>query len=84
MDSDLFPPRGASAHCIGPGPVTRQRVHARTCELAVLAGRVPPQVAQLDYEQAKRELTGETDPDRQEAILDWRPAAEGRPRAWAQ
>src|ERR1019366_1007793 len=30
----------------------------------------PPQVRQSDYEQAKRELTGEPDIDRQDAILD--------------
>jgi hypothetical protein len=84
MGSNLFPPRGTSAHPTGFGRATRQGVHARTCELALLAGRVPPQVAQLDYEQAKRELTGETDPDRQEAILDWSPAAEEQPRSQAQ
>jgi hypothetical protein len=44
-------------------------LHARTRELALLAGRPPPQVAQADYEQAKRELIGEWDRDRQEAIL---------------
>ena len=27
-------------------------------------------MSQIDYEQAKRELTGETDVDRQEALLD--------------
>jgi hypothetical protein len=54
----------------GIGPVTRAMVHARTSELAVIAGRAPPLVNQNDYEQAKRELTGETDVDRQEALLD--------------
>ncbi len=55
---------------IGIGPVTRDLVHARARELALIAGRTPLQVSQADYEQAKRELTGESDPDRQEAILD--------------
>ena len=45
-------------------------VHARTRELAVLAGRTPLQVSQADYEQARQELTGESDPDRQDAVLD--------------
>ena len=49
---------------------TRAMVHRRTSELAVIAGRPPLQVAQSDYEQAKRELTGESDADRQMAILD--------------
>lgn len=48
----------------------RRRVADRTKELALLAGRVPPQVDQSDYEQAKREVTGESDGDRQDLILD--------------
>jgi len=60
MDQNVLP----------PGPVTRARVQSRAHELAVIAGRVPPHVAQVDYQQAKRELTGETDIDRQDAILD--------------
>jgi hypothetical protein len=50
-------------------PITRASIRARTRELALRAGRVPPHVAQADYEQAKRELTGESDWDRQEAAL---------------
>lgn len=53
-----------------PGPATRESVRARARELAVLAGRTPADVTQPDYEQAKREVTGESDPDRQEAILE--------------
>jgi hypothetical protein len=45
-------------------------VQARTRELAVLAGRTPLAITQSDYEQARREMTGETDMDRQEAVLD--------------
>ena len=50
-------------------PITRASIRARTRELALLAGRVPPHVAQTDYEQAKRELTGESDWDLQAAAL---------------
>jgi hypothetical protein len=57
-------------NAVGIGPVTREMVHARTRELALIAGRAPPHVTQADYEQAKRELTGEADMDRQEAILE--------------
>lgn len=49
---------------------SRAAVHVRTQELAALAGRVHPQVSQADYEQAKREITGETDTERQNAVLD--------------
>jgi hypothetical protein len=54
----------------GIGPVSRAMVHERASELAQIAGRLPMSVTQADYEQAKRELTGEPDVDRQDAILD--------------
>jgi hypothetical protein len=50
--------------------VTRERVYARTRELAVRAGRPALQVSQSDYEQARLELTGEVEMGRQEAVLD--------------
>jgi hypothetical protein len=59
----------------GIGPVTREMVQARTRELALIAGRVPSHVTQADYQQAKRELTGESDADRQDALLDSLPEA---------
>lgn len=52
------------------GPVNRERVNARAHELALLAGRVPPRVCQVDYEQAKREVTGEKESELQDAVLD--------------
>jgi len=45
-------------------------VRRRTLELAAIAGRGPRYIKQVDYEQAKRELTGEWDFDRQQEILD--------------
>lgn len=59
-----------TANAKGVGGVTREMVQARARELALLAGHAPPQVRQSDYEQAKRELTGEADIDRQDAVLD--------------
>ena len=59
----------------GIGTVTREMVHARARELASLSGYAPPHVRQSDYEQAKRELTGESDIDRQDAVLDLLPEA---------
>ena len=50
--------------------VTRDMLHARTLELASFAGRSAHQIKQIDYERAKRELTGETDFDRQQAKLE--------------
>lgn len=49
--------------------VTQEQVQARTRELAVLAGRDSTEISQVDYEQAKRELTGESDGERQQAVL---------------
>jgi hypothetical protein len=61
---------------IGIGTVTREMVEARANELAAIAGRVPPQASEVDYEQAKRELTGESDIDVQEAVLESIPESE--------
>lgn len=55
---------------VGIGTVTRAMVHARASELAMIAGRTAQHVSQAEYEQAKRELTGESDIDRQEALLE--------------
>lgn len=49
--------------------VTPDMVRSRTVELALKAGRSSMEIRQRDYEQAKRELTGETDYDRQHAVL---------------
>lgn len=47
-----------------------ERVHARTEELALLAGRHGYEINQRDYEQAKREITGESDFDKQQVFLN--------------
>ena len=56
---------------------TRERVQARTRELAIENGRQAHQVTRSDYERAKREVTGEREGYRQDQILDspafWRP-----------
>ena len=51
-------------------------VRERARELALIEGRVPPQVLQADYEQAQRELTGGADPDPQAAVLESAPESE--------
>lgn len=50
--------------------VTRELLYARTMEVALMAGRSSHQIKQVDYERAKRELTGESDFDRQQALLE--------------
>ena len=51
-------------------PISRALVNLRTHEIALHAGRKPPLIIQSDYEQAKREITGESDPDRQLELLE--------------
>jgi hypothetical protein len=51
-------------------PVTREAVNERTHQLAKLAGRKHPDITQADYEQAKEEITGESDKDKQNEALD--------------
>lgn len=58
---------------IGIGPPTREAVRVRARTLASIEGRTPTDVSQTDYEQAKRELTGKSGLDQQEAMLDLLP-----------
>jgi hypothetical protein len=46
-------------------------------EPAAIAGRVPPEPSEPDYEDAKRELSGEPETDVQEAALESIPESEG-------
>ncbi|WP_265593888.1 hypothetical protein [Haloferula sp. BvORR071] len=61
------PPEGDSCP---PLPPSRDRVYARTRQLALTAGRYAHQISKSDYDQAMREITGQSDPKRQEAILE--------------
>ena len=63
-------------NAIDVGTVTPEMVEPRARELAAIAGRIPPQPSQVDYEQAKRELTGGPDIDIQEAVLESMPESE--------
>jgi hypothetical protein len=46
---------------VGVGTVTRNMVHTRAAELAVIDGRSSNGATMSDLAQAKRELTGEPD-----------------------
>src|SRR5476649_362570 len=63
-------------NAVGLGTVTPEMIEARARELAVIAGRVPPQPSEVDYEQAKRELTGGPEMDVEEAALEAIPESE--------
>jgi hypothetical protein len=65
-----------SENGIGVGTVTARMVEARARELAVIAGRVPPEPSEVDYEQAERELTGESEIDVRQAAEESMPESE--------
>ena len=60
----------------GLGTVTRKMVRERAIELAKINGRAAPEVSKSDWEQAKRELTGEPDANLKEVILESAPESE--------
>ena len=63
-------------HSAGIGTVTRKMVRERAVELAVIDGRPAQEVSKSDWEQAKRELTGEPDADPQAVLLESAPETE--------
>ena len=60
----------------GLGTVTRKMVRERAIELAAMNGRSAHESLKSDWEQAKRELTGDSDTDSKEAALELAPEAE--------
>jgi hypothetical protein len=65
-----------TANSTGIGTVTRKMVRKRAVELAIINGRSAQNVSKSDWEQAKRELTGELDEDPKEVLLDSAPESE--------
>ena len=60
----------------GIGTVTRKMVRERAVELAVINGRAARDVSKSDWDQARRELTGEPDTDPKAAVLESAPESE--------
>ena len=60
----------------GLGTVTRKQVRERAVELAVINGRHVQDVSKSDWEQAKRELTGEPDVAPKDIVLESAPESE--------
>ena len=61
----------------GIGTVTSRMVEARARELAVINGHGSSGPTKADYQQAKRELTGEEEIDSQEENVESVPESEG-------
>jgi hypothetical protein len=60
----------------GIGTVTRKMVRERAVELAAINGRSAHDASKSDWEQATRELTGNSDIDPKEAVLESAPESE--------
>jgi hypothetical protein len=54
----------------GIGTVTLEMIRERAHELAILSGRVPAHVTQAESEQARRELSGGSDLDGREEVIE--------------
>jgi hypothetical protein len=65
-----------SENSAGLGTVTRKMLRERAAELAVINGRSAQEVSASDREQAKRELTGDSDPGSNEAAIESAPESE--------
>jgi len=61
----------------GIGTVAPAMIEARARELAVINGHGSSRPTKADYQQAKRELTGEEEIDPQEENVESLPASEG-------
>jgi len=60
----------------GLGTVTRAMVRERARELALINGRSPHDASITEWEQAKRELTGNPDIDPKDVLLESAPESE--------
>ena len=61
----------------GIGTVTSEMVEARARELAAINSRPSSEPSEADYQQAKRELTGDAETDPQEESSESTPDSEG-------
>jgi hypothetical protein len=78
MKPNLLKEGTLTENSVGIGTVTRKMVRERAVELAVINGHAVQDVSKAEWEQAKRELTGEPEPDldRNEQALDAAPESE--------
>ncbi|MCC6823144.1 MAG: hypothetical protein IT579_20630 [Verrucomicrobia subdivision 3 bacterium] len=76
MKTNLLKEGTLTENSAGLGTVTRKMVRERAAELAVINGHTAVDVSKSEWEQAKRELTGEPDADPKEAVLESAPESE--------
>ena len=70
MKTNLLKEGALTENSAGVGTVTRKMVRERAVELAALNDRAAQAVSKSDWEQAKRELTGQPDIDPKTEILE--------------
>ena len=76
MKTNLLNECALIENSVGLGTVTRKMVRERAVELAAINGRSPQDVSKSDWDQAKRELTGEPNTDPKEAVFESAPEFE--------
>ena len=64
-------------NAVGIGTVTPEMVEARARELAAINGHRSSEPSEADYQQAKRELTGEPEMDPQQECRESIPESDG-------
>lgn len=70
------PPQGQLPENSAGGPVSRGMLRERAIELARLGGRAAHEVAKADWDEARRELSGQPDADPKQALLESVPESE--------
>ncbi len=76
MKTDPLKEGKLTENSAGIGTVTRGMVRERAVEIAVINGRFAQDASKTDWEQAKRELTGEPDADPLDVVLESAPEFE--------
>jgi Protein of unknown function (DUF2934) len=76
MNTDPLKDGIVAENSAGVGTVTRKMLRKRAFELAAINGRSGNCVSKDDWEQAKRELTGQLDISPKEALLESAPESE--------
>ncbi len=76
MKTNLLKEGALTENSAGIGTVTRKMVRDRAAELASIDGRSVHETSRSDWEQAKRELTGDSTADLKESVLESAPESE--------
>jgi hypothetical protein len=76
MNTKPLPAEGLTEYAVEPGNVSPEVLRTRAAELAVINGRLPQDITKADLRQARRELSGGSDVDPADVILEGAPESE--------